>query len=111
MHNHKNLKKDLFPHIEILKEMSELLKQASDLTRLQILFSLIDGEKSVCCIQELINKSQSLVSHQLKSLKDANLVKKRSDKTRMLYSLKDEHVMMLLEAIYQHVQEKVSEVK
>ncbi len=109
MHNHKMLNLDIVPEEKNIIAMSELLKVTSDLTRLRILFTLLDGEKNVCCIQEMTGKSQSLISHQLKKLKDANLVKSRNESKKVYYALSDEHVKTLLEVVYSHILEKVGE--
>lgn len=90
------------PNDNTLEKMEELLNVASDYTRLKILFCLLDGEKCVSSIQELIDASQSLVSHQLKVLKDAELVATRKDGTRVFYSLDDEHVKELISVVYEH---------
>ena len=100
--------------ISTIKKMESLLQTASDTTRLKIMFSLLDDdiknevliEKCVGEIQADIDASQSLVSHQLKVLKDAELVATRKEGTKVYYSLKDEHVRKLLEVVLEHVMEK-----
>ena len=60
------------------------------------------------CVNDIANEtgaSQSLVSHQLKVLKDADLVGTRKEGTRVYYSLKDKHVRLLLGVAYDHVME------
>ena len=95
------------PNEEIIDAMEGMLNIASDSTRLKILYSLLgEEEKSVSQIVEEIGASQSLVSHQLKVLKDAELIDNRKDGTRVYYFLKDEHVRALLEVVYEHVIEK-----
>ena len=110
-----------------IKKMESLLMTASDATRLKIMLALLDDdlcchgneghhcddckclscmiEKCVNDIASEINASQSLVSHQLKVLKDADLVATRKEGTRVYYSLKDKHVRMLLGVAYEHVME------
>ena len=63
-------------------------------------------EKSVSEIVEEVGASQSLVSHQLSVLKNADLVSTRKDGTKVFYRLADEHVDMLLKIVYEHVSEK-----
>ena len=86
--------------------MERLLGIASDMTRLKILYSILSSEKCVSEIVEDVHASQSLVSHQLKILKDANLVSSRKEGPRVFYSLADEHVTLLLDVVYDHAQEK-----
>ena len=113
-----------------IKKMESLLQTASDTTRLKIMFALLDDDKCCCgddsecgaccemscmiekCVNDIaseIGASQSLVSHQLKVLKDADLVSTRKEKTKVYYSLKDKHVRLLLGVAYEHVMEEESE--
>ena len=62
-------------------------------------------EKCVNDIALEIGASQSLVSHQLKVLKDADLVRTRKEGTKVYYSLKDKHIRLLLGVAYDHVME------
>ena len=97
----------------LIDEMETLIKVASDSTRLRIMFSLLDMEdenhvveKCVGDINSEVGISQSLCSHQLKILKDADLVGTRKESTKVYYYLKDEHVRKLLEVVLEHVLEK-----
>ena len=113
-----------------ISKMQSLLETASDTTRLKIMLALLDDdlcchgseghhcddckclscmiEKCVNDIANEIGASQSLVSHQLKVLKDADLVRTRKEKTKVYYSLKDKHVRLLLGVAYEHVMEESS---
>ena len=93
------------PGEQILERMENLLKVAGDFTRLKILYAIMDGEKSVGEIQEEAGVSQSLASHQLKVLKEENLLSMRKDGTKVYYVLADDHVRDLLKVVYDHVQE------
>lgn len=93
------------PEDKILDKMESLLNVASDFTRLKILYSISDGEKSVSEIVEEVGASQSLVSHQIKVLKKANLVSSRKEGTRVFYQLADDHIVQLLKIVYEHVME------
>ena len=93
------------PSEQILERMENLLKVAGDFTRLKILYAIMDGEKSVGEIQEEAGVSQSLASHQLKVLKEENLLSMRKDGTKVYYVLADYHVRDLLKVVYDHVQE------
>ena len=100
------MKKNIVPSEEILEEMEDMLNIASDYTRLKIMYCLLGGEK---CVSEIVNEidaSQSLVSHQLRVLKDANLVASRKDGTRVIYYLDDYHVRDLLNVVFDHVTEE-----
>ncbi len=97
---------------KVIKAMEQLLKVSADATRLKIMFTLLGNsgeavEKCVSEIQEEIGSSQSLVSHQLKVLKDEDLVATRKEGTKIYYSLKDEHVEQLLKVVLEHVLEKM----
>jgi ArsR family transcriptional regulator len=87
-----------------IREASELLKVVGDLTRMRILCTLLPGEElSVSELQRVLNMSQSAVSHQLRVLRDANLVKFRRAGKLVYYSLTDEHVHELLLGTIEHV--------
>ena len=89
----------------VINKMQDTLKIAADATRLKIMFCLLKEEKCVNDIALEINASQSLVSHQLKVLKDGEFVKSRKEGTKIYYSLKDEHVRHIMEITLEHVLE------
>lgn len=97
--------------IEIYK-MTDILSIASDGTRLKIMFSLWDKDSDQIIeknVSEIINDtgaSQSLISHQLKILKEANLVSQRRSGRKIYYSLVDEHVIQILKVVLEHAMEK-----
>lgn len=97
------------PTSEVLDKMITMLKIAADKTRLKILYTLVQGPKCVCDIQENIQASQSLVSHQLKILRDNNLVKCEKIGNRALYTLSDDHVVILLSIVHEHAMEEKNE--
>ena len=112
-----------------LNKMESLLVTASDKTRLKIMLALLDDSLCRCghcedehncsscksldcmiekCVNDIANEigaSQSLVSHQLKTLKDADLVGTRKEGTKVYYFLKDKHVRLLIGVAYDHVME------
>jgi DNA-binding transcriptional ArsR family regulator len=94
------------PSDETIDKMESLLNIASDSTRLKILYSISEGEKNVSEIVEEVGASQSLVSHQLMILRQANLVSTRKEGTKVFYSLADDHVIALLKVVYDHVNEQ-----
>lgn len=87
-------------------DLADLFKIFSDSTRIRILYALMDGEKSVSEICEVVEMTQSAVSHQLKTLKSSHLVKVRRDGKAMLYSLADDHVETILKIGMEHIQEE-----
>lgn len=104
--HHEELKHGSLPNEEVLQKMSTLLKIAGDPTRLKMLYVLVRGPKCVCDLQETIHASQSLVSHQLKILRDNGLVKCEKIGNRALYTLSDDHVVALLSIVHEHVMEE-----
>lgn len=91
----------------VYAKMSLLLKMMSDPTRLKLLHALFIHECCVCDLQEILDMSQSALSHQLNTLKLARLVTSRRSGKNVFYSLNDEHVKLLFDISYQHVMEQV----
>ena len=94
------------PTDELLCDLADLMKLFADTTRTKILYSLMDGEMCVCAIAELLGMTQSATSHQLKTLKDANLVGNRRDGKTIYYSLADDHVRTIIASGFEHLIEK-----
>jgi len=88
-----------------LRTLSELFHQMADPTRLILLMSLFSGEKCVCDLVEQTDVSVSAVSHQLRSLRTARLVKSRRKGRHIYYSLDDDHVRDLVQKGLEHVRE------
>jgi ArsR family transcriptional regulator len=88
-----------------LEMLSELFRQASDPTRLSLLFRLLEGDICVCELAEAAGVSVSAVSHQLRILRSAGLVGRRKDGRHVYYSLADDHVRELLSIGLEHVRE------
>lgn len=91
---------------EILVQASSLFKAVSDPNRLAIVYHLSLKEMNVTMIAETLAMEQSAVSHQLKILKYARLIKSRPEGKTRIYSLMDEHVYQLISQVMSHVQEK-----
>lgn len=89
----------------ILYDVAELFKNFSDSTRIRILHCLIEKERNVTEISELLNINQSAISHQLRILKNAKLIKNRRDGKSIYYSLDDDHVYNIIEQGIEHIQE------
>ncbi len=88
-----------------LYDVAELFKNFSDSTRIRILYTLFDKELSVSEICELLNMNQSAISHQLRILKNAKLVKNRREGKTIYYSLDDDHVYNIISQGIEHVEE------
>lgn len=93
------------PKEEELYELADFFKMFGDTTRIKILHTLFVSEMCVCDLAELLNISQSAVSHQLKTLRQSNLVKYRKDGKTVFYSLKDEHVKQIIDLGINHLKE------
>ena len=89
--------KDKLPQEEILYDLAELFKVFGDSTRIKIICSLFESEMCVCDLSALLNISQSAISHQLRVLKSARLVKFRRAGKVIYYSLDDEHIKLLMQ--------------
>ena len=94
------------PDEELLYDLAELYKVFGDSTRIKILYVLFSAELCVYDIARLLGMTQSAVSHQLRILKNNKLVKFRREGKTVFYSLADDHVIKLLDVVYDHVQEK-----
>jgi ArsR family transcriptional regulator len=88
-----------------LNQLADLFKLFGDGTRLGILWALSESEMCVCDICALLQMKQPAVSHQLKNLKQARIVKNRRDGKVIYYSLDDEHIRKLLNLGMEHVKE------
>lgn len=109
-HNHENLlsrvRQDL-PDDNILIDLSDLFKLFGDSTRIKILYALFESEMCVCAIAELLNMTQSAISHQLKTLRDNHLINNRREGKTIYYFLADEHVKTIIGQGYEHLLEEV----
>ena len=97
--------KDKLPQEEILYDLAELFKVFGDSTRIKIICSLFESEMCVCDLSALLNISQSAISHQLRVLKSARLVKFRRAGMVIYYSLDDEHIKQIFDAGLHHITE------
>ena len=93
------------PEDDTLLDVSELFKVLGDSTRCKILFVLLVAEMCVCDLSQLLGMSVSAVSHQLRILRQAQLVRYRREGKTVFYALADEHVRTLLSQGMEHVQE------
>ena len=88
---------------EILYDLADLFKVFSDTTRIKILFALMDKDLCVADIAETIGASQSAVSHQLRILKQARLVKFQREGKNVIYAISDDHVHTMLDQGMTHI--------
>lgn len=99
------------PDAENLNDLAELFKMFGDFTRIQILFTLLNEELSVGDIADKLDMNSSAISHQLRLLKQAKLIKGRRAGKNMFYSLADEHVVTIMNQGLDHVMEDRSNEK
>jgi DNA-binding transcriptional ArsR family regulator len=97
--------KNDMPKEEMLYDMAELFKVFGDTTRIKILYALFANEMCVCDIASLLNMTHSAISHQLRVLKQARLVKFRKEGKVVFYSLDDEHVSQIFDCGLHHIEE------
>ena len=97
---------DNMPNEDELYDLAELFKVFGDSTRIRILFVLFESEVCVCDLAETLNMTQSAVSHQLRILKQAKLIKNRREGKSIFYSLADGHVRTIISQGIEHIEEK-----
>ena len=97
--------KEIMPDDDHLIDLAELFKVFGDSTRIKILSALSGGEMCVCDISTLVGMTSSAVSHQLKALRLANLVKFRREAQIVYYSLADDHVKEIIDKGMEHLYE------
>ena len=90
---------------DLLFDVAEVFKIFGDSTRIKIIYALKLSELCVSDLAFIANSSDSAISHQLRILKQAKLVKSRKEGKIVYYSLKDEHVIKLFEIGREHVEE------
>ena len=90
---------------EKMFELAEVFKLFGDTTRMKIFCALKESELCVYDIAYITKCTQSAISHQLKLLKDSNLIKSRKDGKVVYYSLDDDHVEKILEKGLEHIEE------
>lgn len=85
--------------------MAELFKALGDYTRVRILYALSINELCVCALAEVLDMSQSAISHQLRLLRAAKLVRYRKEGKNVFYALDDDHVRNLVTQGLKHIHE------
>ncbi|MCD8181079.1 MAG: metalloregulator ArsR/SmtB family transcription factor [Firmicutes bacterium] len=97
--------KNQIPDDDTINNLAEMFKVFGDNTRIRILWALFDKELCVYDIAGELGMSQSAISHQLKTLKQARLIKSRRDGKNAFYSIDDDHVKKIIEQMLIHVEE------
>ncbi|MEG0804749.1 MAG: metalloregulator ArsR/SmtB family transcription factor [Pygmaiobacter sp.] len=93
------------PDEELLYDLAELYKVFGDSTRIKILYVLFEAPMCVCDIAGALSMTQSAISHQLRVLKNSELVKSRRDGKTVIYALADDHVRTILDQGMEHITE------
>lgn len=100
-----NKVKSQLPDDEVLYDLAELFKTFGDSTRVKIICALFESEMCVCDLAAVLSVSQSAVSHQLRLLKQARLVKFRRNGKVVYYSLDDNHIKEIFNQGFKHITE------
>lgn len=93
------------PKDETLYDLAELFKVFGDCTRIKILYALFESELCVCDIAQLLGLTQTAVSHQLRILKQTQLIRCRKDGKNVFYALADDHVRSIIGQGMNHILE------
>lgn len=108
MHTHEQLKKQVMsqiPEEEKLGDLASFFKVFGDVTRIRILYALLCSEMCVCDLAQILDMTQSAISHQLRLLKQMALVKNRREGKTVFYSLSDGHISTILSQGMEHIEE------
>ncbi len=106
LHVHEDLVKQVLeamPEEDDLYSLADFFKVFADSTRIRILYVLLCSETCVCDIAQLLNMTQPAISHQLRILKQMDLVKTRRDGKTVFYSLADDHIASILRMGMEHI--------
>ena len=101
--------REVMPDDDVIFDLADTFKLFSDSTRLKILYALMEAEMCVCDISVLLGMTKSSVSHQLRVLKQSNLVKYRKAGRVIYYSLADDHVRTICRMGMEHVLENTGD--
>ncbi|MGN0308300.1 MAG: ArsR/SmtB family transcription factor [Lachnospiraceae bacterium] len=96
---------DKMPPEEDLYDLADFFKVFADTTRIKILYVLLVQEMCVCDIADTLKMTQSAISHQLRILKQMDLVKYRREGKTVFYSLADDHIVSILSQGLDHINE------
>ena len=101
-----NKVKETMPSDQELYDLADFFKVFGDTTRIKIIYALLKEEMCVCDISKLLGMNQSAISHQLRVLRQARIVKFRKEGRVVYYSLDDEHVRNIFEQGLIHINHK-----
>lgn len=108
MHAHEDIIAEVnqkMPEEEKLYDLADFFKVFGDSTRIKILYVLMCSEMCVCDLAQVLNMTQSAISHQLRIIKQMDLVKNRRDGKTIFYSLSDDHIKDILSKGLEHIEE------
>jgi DNA-binding transcriptional ArsR family regulator len=86
--------------------VAELFRAFSDTSRVQIMSALVNGEKNVNTLADLVGISESAVSHHMRGLRQMRLVVARKDGKEVYYRVEDPHIIALFQQGVRHIQEE-----
>lgn len=108
IHVHEKIVKQVnkeIPDEEKLYDLADFFKVFADSTRIKILYVLLCSEMCVCDLAQILNMTQSAISHQLRILKQMDLVRNRREGKTIFYSLADDHIKSILNQGMEHINE------
>ena len=108
IHAHEDIVEQVrqrMPGEDALYDLTELFRIFGDSTRVRILYVLLESEMCVCDLAMLLGMTQSAISHQLRALKNARLVRSRREGKTVFYALADDHVKTILDQGVEQVAE------
>ncbi len=108
IHVHKDIVEKVneqMPEEDKLYDLADFFKVFADSTRIKILYVLMCGEMCVCDLAQILNMTQSAISHQLRTLKQMDLVRNRREGKTVFYSLADGHIKTILSQGLDHIEE------
>ena len=94
------------PEEDKLYDLADFFKVFADSTRIKILYVLMCSEMCVCDLAGILNMTQSAISHQLRTLKQMDLVRNRREGKTVFYSLADGHIKAILSQGLDHIEEE-----
>ena len=97
--------KKIMPEDDEIYDLAEFFKVFADSTRMKIIYALMENELCVCDLANIVNTTQSAISHQLKILRQSKLVKFRKEGKVVYYSLDDEHISQIVKKGREHIEE------
>lgn len=97
--------RETIPKDEVLYDLAEFFKVFGDSTRIKIICALFESEMCVCDLANLLGITQSAISHQLRTLRSARLVRNRREGKVIYYSLDDDHIKHIFDEGLSHINE------